>query len=165
MSSRNVVWWSSLTSSWRRFRGLTPAQQGLYFRSLILLPAAAGAIRLKGLGWVQQRALSRHSVAPAEATSRAQFDRAHEAAVAIDIAARRGIWKANCLQRSVVLWRELLRLGVNGNLRIGVGPGTARPEMHAWVEVADVVVNDAPDVCEQFRPFDKPILPPRARFD
>jgi len=160
-----VVWWSSLTSSWRRFRGLTPAQQGLFFRSLILLPAAAGAIRLKGLGWVQQRTLVRWPVRSTGATSRPQIDEAREAAVAIDIAARRGIWKANCLQRSVVLWRELLRLGVHGDLRIGVGPGIARPEMHAWVEVADVVVNDAPDVGEQFRPFDKPILPPRARFD
>lgn len=164
MSSRIVGWWSSL-NRWQRFRGLTPAQQGLFFRSLIMLPLAAAAIRLKGLGWVQQRALSRHSVPQAEVASRLQLDQAHEAAVAIDIAARRGIWTANCLQRSVVLWRELLRLGVNGDLRIGVGPGTARPEMHAWVEVGDVVVNDAPDVGDQFRPFDKPILPPRARFD
>ena len=160
-----MVWWSSLTSSWRRFRGLTPAQQGLFFRSLILLPAAAGAIRLKGLGWVQQRTLVRWPVRSTGATSRPQIDEAREAAVAIDLAARRGIWRANCLQRSVVLWRELLRLGVHGDLRIGVGPGTAQPKMHAWVEVADVVVNDAPDVGEQFRPFDRPILPPRARFD
>lgn len=157
------AWWNLLAGKWWRFRELTPPQQGLFLRSLVLLPLAAGLVRIRGLGWVQQWTLARRP--PPIAIDNQQINLAREAAEAVDLAARRGPWRANCLQRSVVLWRELVRLSVSGDLRIGVRSGGAEPEMHAWVEVADVVINDAPDVGERFRPFDKPILPPRARFD
>jgi len=75
------------------------------------------------------------------------------------------VWKANCLERSVVLWRELVRLGVESDLRIGVRGAQPDPEMHAWIELGDHVVNDHPEIASQFRPFTKPVLPSRARFD
>ena len=154
-----------MVHKWRRLRQLSPPQKRLFLRSLILLPAAAALIRLRGLGWVQQRALSRRPVPPPELDNRSQIDLVHEAVDAVNLAARRGPWRANCLQRSIVLWRELLRLGVSGDLRIGMRSEGAQPEMHAWVEVDSQVINDRPDVASRFRPFDEPILPPQARFD
>ena len=152
-----------LAGKWWRFRELTPPQQGLFLRSLVLLPLAAGLVRIRGLGWVQQWTLARRL--PPIANDNQQIDLAREAAKAVDLAARRGLWRANCLQRSVVLWRELARLGVSGDLRIGVRSGGAEPEMHAWVEVVGRVINDRPDIADEFQPFDDAILPPRARFD
>jgi len=158
------AWWNLLAGKWRRFRELTPAQERLFLRSLVLLPVTAGLVRIRGLGWVQQRTLARRPP-PIAIDNQQQIDLARQAAEAVDLAARRGVWRANCLQRSFVLWRELVRLGVSGDLRIGVRPGGAQPEMHAWVEVDGRVINDRPDIADEFQPFDQAILPPRARFD
>ena len=158
------AWWSLLAGKWQRFRELTSAQQGLFLRSLVLLPVAAGLLRVRGLGWVQQRTLARRAP-PIAIDNQQEIDLARQAAEAVDLAARRGLWSANCLQRSIVLWKELARLGVSGDLRIGVRADGAEPEMHAWVEVDGRVINDRPDIADEFQPFDQAILPPRARFD
>lgn len=49
---------------------------------------------------------------------------------------------ATCLRRSVTLLRELDRLGLAGELHIGVRRGPSSIEAHAWVQVEDVVIND-----------------------
>lgn len=84
----------------------------------------------------------------------------------VEVAARRGPWPANCLQRSLVLWFLLRRRGLPAELRIGVrrtpDTGTGGPLLfHAWVEQDGVVLNDAPDMRERFATFDRAILPPR----
>ena len=158
------AWWNLLAGKWRRFRELTPAQGRLFLRSLILLPVAAGLVRVRRLGWVQQWTLARRPP-PIAIDDQQQIDLAREAAVAVDLAARRGPWRANCLHRSIVLWRELARLGVRGDLRIGIRSRGAEPQMHAWVEVDGQAINDRPDIADEFQPFDRAILPPRARFD
>jgi hypothetical protein len=144
---------------------MTPEQRGLFFRSLVLLPVSAALLRRQGLGWVQQRVLSHQPVQDAAVGEGREIELSRDAAEAVDLAARKGVWRANCLQRSVVLWRELVRYGVKGDLRIGVRGGGPDQEMHAWIEVADHVINDRPDIGSEFRPFERPILPPGARFD
>lgn len=54
--------------------------------------------------------------------------------------------KGTCLRRSVTLLRELHRRGLGGALHIGVRPGPAGIEAHAWVQVGDDIVNDEPEV-------------------
>lgn len=51
-----------------------------------------------------------------------------------------------CLRRSVTLLRELERLGLSGDLHLGVRTDPAGIGAHAWVQVGDVVVNDDPDL-------------------
>lgn len=51
-----------------------------------------------------------------------------------------------CLRRSLTLLRELRRLEIAGSLHLGVRHGAHGFDAHAWVEVGDVVVNDAPEV-------------------
>ena len=165
MTSRISTWLTSWTNRWGRLRRMTPEQRGLFFRSLVLLPVSAALLRRQGLGWVQHRAFSRQPVQRAAFGEEREIELARDAAAAVEMAARKGVWRANCLERSVVLWRELVRLGVQGDLRIGVRSGGPDPQMHAWIEVADQVVNDRQDIGSEFRPFDRPILPPRARFD
>jgi hypothetical protein len=85
----------------------------------------------------------------------------------VEVAARRGPWPANCLQRSVVLWLMLRWQGLPGEVRIGVRrppPGAAdrRPAFHAWVEQDGTVLNDAPDIRARFATFDRAIAPPSA---
>ena len=54
-------------------------------------------------------------------------------------------WPATCLRRSLVLWAQLRRHGIASELRVGFRQAE-RFEAHAWVELAGVPLNDAPDV-------------------
>jgi len=83
----------------------------------------------------------------------------------VEVAARRGLWPANCLQRSLTLWWLLRRRGVEGDLRIGVrrrrGYGLGGPlDFHAWVEHRGAVLNDRPDIRRFYATFDRAIAPP-----
>jgi hypothetical protein len=68
------------------------------------------------------------------ATLRLDPNRAREVARAVD------------LRRSVTLLRELERVGLEAALHIGVRTGPSGFQAHAWVQAADVVVNDDPAV-------------------
>jgi hypothetical protein len=86
-------------------------------------------------------------------------DEATHVAELVELAARRGPWPANCLQRSIVLWALLRRQGISADLRLGVRkrPGMPVPDFHAWVELGDRVLNDRRDVRTEYAAFDQPI--------
>ena len=71
----------------------------------------------------------------------------------VNIAARRGPYKATCLGKSLALWWLLRRRGVAAELRIGVRLNEGVLDAHAWVEHAGVPINEQPDVAEEFAPF------------
>ena len=58
----------------------------------------------------------------------------------------------NCLQRSLVLYRELSRLGCDPALVIGFGFERQRLAGHAWVTVNDRIVGDDPTDVARFAP-------------
>ena len=58
--------------------------------------------------------------------------------------------KSTCLRRSVTLLRELQRQDSTAALHIGVRPGPAGIEAHAWIEAAGEVVNDDPQVTASY---------------
>lgn len=140
-------------------------------QALLYLPLAAVLLDRWGLQRVQQRLARRSpshrvvSIADARA-----LDAARKLAWVVDGTARRGPWKANCLQRSLVLWWFLLRRGIGGEIRIGVRrrpdapPGSRQLDFHAWVELDGVVLNDRTDVREVFATFDRAIAPPDAHW-
>ena len=140
-------------------------------QSLVYLPLAAALLHRWGLQRVQQRlarrAPSRLSRSRTDARS---FDEARRLAWVVDGTARRGPWKANCLQRSLVLWWFLLRRGVSSEIRIGVRrrpgapSGSRQLDFHAWVECQGLVLNDRANVREVFATFDRAIAPADAHW-
>lgn len=82
----------------------------------------------------------------------------------VDVAARRGVFRSNCLHRSLTLWWLLRRRGLENELRIGVRKGSDQMEAHAWVEYAGEVLNDAPAVRQDYVPFASAIVPAGARL-
>src|SRR5262249_49398448 len=82
-----------------------------------------------------------------------RFGAAEEVRGEVELAARRSIFNANCLQRSLALWWMLKRLGLHGDLKIGVRLNQQQCEAHAWVEYLGCVLNDSTDVRERFAPF------------
>ena len=71
----------------------------------------------------------------------------------IDWAASR--FGGSCLDRSVFLWFMLRQRGLDPALRIGIARDGDAIDGHAWVEIHGTVVNDAPDIADQFAVFDE----------
>jgi hypothetical protein len=88
----------------------------------------------------------------------------------VDGVAHQGLWRGNCLQRSLVLWWFLRRRGLLSEIRIGVrrrpdSPSQRRElDFHAWVEFDGHVVNDESDIRTMFATFDRAIIPRGARW-
>ena len=136
------------------------------------MPLTAIVVRTIGVGrW--QRVLARHSPFKkasifgsrlAMAKSTGISDDAGEApstvqtarviANTVRVAARHGIYQANCLEQSLILRLLLARKGIKSELRFGARKEDFRLEAHAWVECCGVPLNEASDVHEQFRPFE-----------
>jgi hypothetical protein len=79
---------------------------------------------------------------------------ARRLARAVALAARRGVFRPNCLVRSVALSRLLEREQVMGwHLRIGVRGHRGQFEAHAWVELGSEVLADSSDHVASFQPL------------
>lgn len=147
-----------------RLRGLEPGEVGLLLQAPLALPLAALALRRWGLNRVLQRITAR-PLGPVSGTHAERLAAARRLTWCVQVAAAYSPWLANCLHRSVTLCWFLRRRGLEGALRIGVrrdADGTM--DFHAWVEYDGVVLNDREDVTERYAVFDRPIVPPRARF-
>jgi hypothetical protein len=69
---------------------------------------------------------------PGESTP---WDYARRCAQLVEIAARHGLYRANCLHQSLALFSLLRRTGLPAQLKIGVLPGAEPLQAHAWVEL------------------------------
>lgn len=65
---------------------------------------------------------------------------------AVYVASRRGLFRPNCLVRSVAIGRLLEREGVTGwRMRIGVRDRGGHFEAHAWIELGSRILGDSSD--------------------
>ncbi|MBL8998680.1 MAG: lasso peptide biosynthesis B2 protein [Gemmatimonadales bacterium] len=77
--------------------------------------------------------------------------RARAIAVAVDRAARFGIFRPYCLVRAIALRDLLVRDGIHGgSIRVGVRRHQGKFEAHAWVRWGDEVLGDLPEHVAQF---------------
>jgi hypothetical protein len=87
---------------------------------------------------------------PARLTRDAQTE-AELVALAIDRAARLGVFRPSCLVRALALHRSLERRGIVGSIvRIGVRRSADALLAHAWVEHDGVVLGDTPAMVGNF---------------
>lgn len=76
---------------------------------------------------------------------------ARRIAGAVSLASRRGVFRPNCLVRSLALARLLEGAQVPGwHVRIGVRDRTGRFEAHAWVELGGEVLADSTEHVASF---------------
>jgi hypothetical protein len=126
---------------------------------MILLPASALLLRLTGLRGCQR--LFSHFITTKTALnlqySEAALSRAVRTNHLVSLAVRHGLCNANCLQRSLVLWWLLRRLGIQSSLHFGTRKEAGQFEAHAWIEFGGVVLNDSDEVRREYSTFDRPI--------
>lgn len=86
-----------------------------------------------------------------EAATEATEQRAAAIALAVDRAARRGVFRPKCLVRSMALHRMLEQSGIDGSvIRIGVRREGDELLAHAWVEYMGVTLIDSPSAVAAF---------------
>lgn len=126
----------------------------------LALPVTAVGLQLLGLKkW--QRLLAKASRANSSETSpemSQQVDEARRVARIVSIASRQGVYHANCLQQSLVLWWLLKRRSITSQIRFGARKDNRQFMAHAWVELKGVVLNDDANVSHRFAPFNPALV-------
>ncbi|MCS6812489.1 MAG: lasso peptide biosynthesis B2 protein [Cyanobacteria bacterium] len=149
-----MAWWKLFQHNWHTFWRLSPSYRWVFGQAIVLLPCIALGLHL--LGFTLVKNLLARSSSQQQPRS-ARQGQVYTIARLVQAATTHGFWKANCLQRSLVLWWLLRRRGIMADLRIGVARDARQLTAHAWVEHDGVVVGDRPDIHQSFSPFDHPI--------
>jgi hypothetical protein len=133
----------------QRWMELSIGERLTFLQALFLLPLAGLVLRLGRY----QSVLSALQKATPLKERRSKTDPLPEArrtAELVNAAARRGLYDATCLRRSLVLWWLLRRQGIDSRLRIGARMEGIEISAHAWIEFQDKVLNDSPEVRKRF---------------
>mgnify|MGYP000057409539 CR=1 FL=1 len=140
----------SAVNSWRKLQKLSLSELNLLVRSLLLLPLTAVCIKLFGF-----RRLYAAIAFPKQKWYNLELIKKDIYVIArmVSLASNRGLYRPNCLQKSLVLWWLLRCQGIESDLRIGVRKQDGSLEAHAWVEYEGDVLNDSSDVEQRFAPF------------
>jgi hypothetical protein len=137
----------STTSRLRTLLSLSRAEHGVLACALMLLPLAALGLKTIGLRRTHRllartrRPVPRRVLAP------------QRVARLVEIAARRGPFRAKCLPTSLTLQALLAANGTASELRIGVRKRGTKFEAHAWIEHDGLALMEPEGVHERFSSF------------
>ena len=112
------------------------------------LLAARGMVRNRPIGSLATPTAGNPAPDPA------RLPEARRLALAVVRAARFGVFRPQCLVRSVALSQMLANRGISGALvRVGVRRKNGEFSAHAWVELAGETLGDADDHVGSFVPM------------
>ena len=151
---------SSHQQSWRQ--KIRSVNWPLFGLALTILPAVTLFLKLFGykrlLGWLDRTSPPvSHTVKSKAGPEQARMIERYARAVAL--AASRGPVFGTCLSRSLTLQWLLRWRQIEADLCIGVRRQAGVFEAHAWLERNGIVINDRPEVQQEFVPLDLPTLP------
>lgn len=138
---------SSGTSDLHKLRALEPAERRLLAGAAVLLPAIV--VLLKLTGYQRLHRLGERAVAPRPlpADADARIDRTVRM---VDLTIARLPIPSACLSQSLTLWLLLRAQGVPSEVCIGVRPGGAPLDAHAWVEHEGRPLNETESVVSSY---------------
>jgi hypothetical protein len=131
---------------------LSRPERRLLIQATLLLPLVHAGLLLLGYARLRRlleglAPLKSIDPSPAEVES---VQRAREIARVVSIAAQHGFYRATCLRRSLLTWWLLRSDGLESQICFGVRLSKEGFEAHAWVEVNKIVINDSPEVHDQY---------------
>ena len=120
-----------------------------------LVRAQLALLRAQLAVWTRPHGrLVRPAREPAGVPDEGAFRSARRLAGAVSTVSQHGVFRPNCLVRSLALSRLLEREHVPGwHVRIGVRERTGRFEAHAWVELGSEVLADSSQHVASFEPL------------
>jgi hypothetical protein len=129
----------------------------MFFRVAVLLPAISLSLKMRGFRTTQQ-ALQNFSVSREREKRSGQRapegERVKLAVRMVSAAARHGLGRSSCLERSLALWWLLRQEGIASSVRIGARKTDGRFEAHAWVEHEGVALNEPQQEHRHYSTFD-----------
>jgi Transglutaminase-like superfamily len=132
-----------------KFLSLNRHEKGIFIASCFLLPLVWMALR--PLGFRRTRNLLSLFGRGKDVIS--SIDEARRLSYLVNTASNNGLRRANCLERSLLLWWLLHRKGVAANIRFGASNVSRSFKAHAWVEWNGVILNDRASIASEFAPF------------
>jgi hypothetical protein len=131
---------------------LPRAERRLLVEAAIGLPVMGLALRAGGYQRAQRVAARLGGRRPLHERPDAD-DRVVASARMLDAAVAHLPGSSRCLSRSLVLWTMLRRQGIDSEIVIGVRPGGAPLDAHAWVERHGQAIGDDADHVGSFGPL------------
>jgi hypothetical protein len=148
----------SVVNKWRGFWRLTGFERGIVVEAGVALIVTWAGLRLAGFRrWKSMLAWFTPSSVENAPPGSSTLESARVIARMESTAARNLLFRASCLEQSMVLWWLLRSRGIPVELRVGARKQGERFEAHAWVEFEGTVLNDADEQHVHFVPFDGPI--------
>jgi hypothetical protein len=139
-----------------RFNALDRRARGLFLSAAVLLPVIAVSLRLRGLR-ATQGTLGRFLSTPNDSDRQSDVSIGNDASCTarmVHAAARYGLVRPTCLEKSLALWWFLGRRGIVSSLRIGTRKNGNRLEAHAWIELGGRPLNETGGPIPDYALFD-----------
>jgi len=126
-----------------KLKTLSLLEWQLLITSAILLPLTALGLHLIGLKRTHR--FMKYFTSATPKTSLLEEQKLQDGRIIarmVEVAANHGLYQANCLKKSLVLWWLLKRKGITTELKIGVGKDGDDFCAHAWVELNGMPLTD-----------------------
>ena len=153
-----------MKGDWRKIRDLSCAELLILAQSAALFPALKLAQRWIRLDELHARLTRMFGRGPRLSHPRRRSVTADQVTRLVRVAAHRGLLRPSCLQHALVLRTQLHRHGFDAAIRFGVRKNGKALQAHAWVELDGRVLNDLPDIGEQYPPFERPVVSAQAKI-
>ena len=134
---------SSLGRKLQKWRELNAGERSQLAQLVFLLPSVWLGLRV--FGFNRARRWAEFALPPTAPVSAENLQDAEQVALLASVAARNGLYQANCLHQSLALCRMLRKRGLPALIRIGVKPHTGPFQAHAWVELDNVSLGQIVD--------------------
>ena len=139
----------------KQLAALSPLQWWIILVALFTLPMIALSLKLSGFKQTKNIMSRFVPTRMGNISAREQdLSRAKLISCAVAIAGNHGIYHANCLKQSLLLWWLLARRGINTEIKFGA---QKTPDIafgvHAWVEYDGEDLGNSSDLQHQFLVF------------
>jgi hypothetical protein len=141
-----------MMNKWQKFKKLSWAERVVILESMVMFVLVAPMLRFIGFGFcikflnlvIMSKNCDEQSL---------PMEQARKVAHLVNVTAYHMPVRANCLQRSMVLWWMLRREGIMSKVRFGARKESTGLAAHAWVELNETVLNDSDDIAQKYIPL------------
>lgn len=147
-----------------QLRALSIEQWGVLLLSLLLLPLVALSLQVFGLNKTRALMAGFTGTRLTDIMPKSeQLKIAQDTARMVVVAANHGLYPANCLKRSLLIWWLLARRGVTAEIKIGVRKSEDGFQAHAWVKFENTVLADSVGYQAEIKAFSANMANPGER--
>ena len=141
----------------KQLNALSLEEWRLLLFAMVLLPLVALSLRMRGFKRTQN---SMRRFVPKESdyfeTGMNELNRARIISRMVAVAGSHGLYRANCLKQSLVLWWLLSRSRIKSEIVFGIQKEAVEDfSAHAWVECDGINLSDSKEIQQRFAEFQK----------